>query len=361
MKKSKNEWTLVDYVQVKQHENHQPFIDSGKIIAGFLAVLLTALSALKYYEWPIDSINMVALTWLHIIGTACVPLFLLCTGYLMIYKPVTFRYYYQLLYFLINYWCLGLFIRLTECIIEGKTFHLWQSIVDIFNYSVSPYAWYIELYIGLYLLIPLLNHMWNYSRQQQEHVLILIVFFTLCCVPSIVNVYDKIFPTYFQSMYPIFYYFLGAYYRTDIDGTKREADFLRRGPAMVFGISLISLIQNVMLLYDVKFEERIFNQYFSYPACFIAIGIFLMCKKYRHNLKLVKINKYVNKFVLWIVVGSSVVSIPVFNWLNEKSHISSLNVFVVLGAAITVFILATILYSVMYYILIKFILRKRKE
>ena len=36
-----------------------------------------------------------------------------------------------------------------------------NSIIYIFNFTACPNAWYLEMYIGLFLLIPFLNIIYN--------------------------------------------------------------------------------------------------------------------------------------------------------------------------------------------------------
>lgn len=84
------------------------------------------------------------------------------------------------------------------------------------------------MYIGLFLLIPFLNIIWNNLETKKEHLILL---FTLCfCTtlttffntydfvtpgfwknPTISTSYNPILPNWWTNIYPIFYYYIGAF------------------------------------------------------------------------------------------------------------------------------------------------------
>lgn len=83
-----------------------------------------------------------------------VPLFIMMTGYLNANKTVGRKYYRGIGRVLIAYLFFSL---LTLCF---KRFYLVEDISlrsmieQILNFSAIPYAWYIEMWIGLFLLTP---------------------------------------------------------------------------------------------------------------------------------------------------------------------------------------------------------------
>ena len=88
------------------------------------------------------------------------------------------------------------------------------SIKDVvFNLtSYQQYSWYIEMYISLYLLIPFLNVLYHNLSGRKEKRLLCIVLLVLTTVPSILNIDEyKIMPSWWTGIYPLSYYFIGAY------------------------------------------------------------------------------------------------------------------------------------------------------
>ena len=81
-----------------------------------------------------------------------VPLFLLLTGYLNANKTVSKRYYKGCIRVLASYFLFSLLTILFRkyYLQEDLTWAKW--ILKIFDFSAIPYAWYIEMWIGLFLL-----------------------------------------------------------------------------------------------------------------------------------------------------------------------------------------------------------------
>ncbi len=107
-------------------------------------------------------------------------------------------------------------------------------LLRIFDFTADTYAWYVEMYIGLFLLIPFLNIIWNNLEENKRKYLI-ITMLILTSVPSIFNCWDflqlgdrsysEFMPNYWEVTYPITYYFLGAY----LKDVKQKGSMLKDG------------------------------------------------------------------------------------------------------------------------------------
>ena len=62
-------------------------------------------------------------------------------------------------------------------------------ILSILDFSADSYAWYIEMYIGLFLIIPFLNILWNNLNDVGRKWLI-ITLLGLTALPSLLNCWD---------------------------------------------------------------------------------------------------------------------------------------------------------------------------
>ena len=87
----------------------------------------------------------------------CVPLFLILTGFLMNKKVVSRKYYSGLKKTYITYVLASIACLVYFSISTQRSFGIIESIKMILNFSAAPYSWYIEMYIGLFLLIPLVR------------------------------------------------------------------------------------------------------------------------------------------------------------------------------------------------------------
>lgn len=129
----------------------------------------------------------------------CVPLFIMLTGYLMHRKQISLRYFVGIKRVLMVY------VLCTICILIYKIFGLKEklSALDmIFNItSYQQYSWYIEMYIGLFLLIPFLNVLYRSlsgKREKQIQKLHLLggATFIHCCIIIWVLIYMNFIRAY---------------------------------------------------------------------------------------------------------------------------------------------------------------------
>ncbi len=181
-----------------------------------------------YYSNSIDNPTMVVMTFLRTLFMLCIPLFLMLTGYLQggkKFEPCK-KYYKKITKFIIPY-----LIVMTIDLVYIRTILKWEYTPRQYveNYtSFTHYSWYVEMYIGLFLLIPFLNMIWqNLKTKTQEHFL-LATMIIITILPSFFNAYEfdaadgkwfssgndsywKLIPSWWTNFYPITYYFLGAY------------------------------------------------------------------------------------------------------------------------------------------------------
>src|SRR5699024_2544206 len=95
-----------------------------------------------------------------------------------------------------------------------------DSLSQVFRFNEIKYAWYINMYIGLALLIPFLNRLWQGLTSRREFHFLLLVLFIISAIPSFWNLVPNLqqtkvvyFPDYWRVTYPLLYYFLGVYIR----------------------------------------------------------------------------------------------------------------------------------------------------
>lgn len=175
----------------------------------------------------------------------CVPLFIMLTGYLMNKKQLTAQYFKGIRRVLIIY------AVCTICILGYKALYLKEriAILDvIFNYtSYQQYSWYIEMYVGLFLLIPFLNVLYHGLKDKKEKKILIIVLIILTTLPSVLNTFDntiipvadtQIVPEWWSGIYPLLYYYMGAYlseYKSDIKLSLGRNLLLIISSIVVFG------------------------------------------------------------------------------------------------------------------------------
>lgn len=96
-------------------------------------------------------------------------------------------------------------------------------ICEILNFTANDYAWYFEMYIGLFLLIPFLNIMYSSMKTRRSKLALIGVLIFLTLLPSSLKSFSPAYspvggavldfiPDFFTNMYPIAYYFIGSYF-----------------------------------------------------------------------------------------------------------------------------------------------------
>ena len=152
--------------------------------------------------------------------TACVPLFLLLSGWLCSCKRLSRRYYLGMLRILEVY-----FISTLACILfEALYLHNFMSLRDmaggLINFEINGYAWYVLLYGGLFLMMPFLNMMYAGCSNKNQKLILIFSFFALSILPSLLNSFAHIYSLWWAKLYPICYYFTGAFLREHLGRKK---------------------------------------------------------------------------------------------------------------------------------------------
>ena len=114
-------------------------------------------SRIGYYYVPLTGPRMYLMTLLRTAFMVCVPLFLLLSGWLCRKHRPCGAYYAKLGRILGIYALAVLTGILFQRVHSGKQIPLAEGLRSLLDYSGSQYGWYMEMYLGLFLLIPYLN------------------------------------------------------------------------------------------------------------------------------------------------------------------------------------------------------------
>ncbi len=203
-------------------------LDITRIVALFTVISVHFFLNNGFYSEPMFGKRMLVMTVMRSAFMICVPLFIMLTGYLMSRKTLSRGYYHGIVKTLGIYLLASLACAVYKIVNLGykPTWMIW----GLFDYTTANYAWYIEMYIGLFLLIPFLNLAYNNLPSRKSKLVLLVTLIGLTSLPSIVNIYNftvegwwktpylsveyrKFAPDWWTRIYPLTYYFLGAYLR----------------------------------------------------------------------------------------------------------------------------------------------------
>lgn len=191
------------------------------VIAGHFFVLNT-----PFRETIFDASGMFGQGLVYLLFNATgVPLFIMMTGYLNAHKVECNRKYYKgMKRVLISYLLFSVITILFRkyYLYEDLTWIQWG--LKILDFSAIPYGWYIEMWIGLYLLIPFLNLLYKAIPTQKQKLILLVTLYVLTALPDLLNRYGlHLVPGFWQSVFPLTYFFIGSYvreYEPELKGKK---------------------------------------------------------------------------------------------------------------------------------------------
>ena len=226
-----------------------PAMDILRCLACFGVISVHFFLNTGFYTVPINNRRLYAMVYIRSFFMFCVPMFLLLTGYLNCHKKPELNFYKKLGSTLYTYVAAALFALYAYPKLYGIVKDIFSlnevhfepnSIVNtaakILSYNTF-YAWYIEMYIGLFLMIPFLNILYSNIKTQGQKKLLILTGLVLTALPAVLNVYNfkvsgwfsdpsmtvdpegkavtlnKLIPSFWTILYPVTYYFIGCYLR----------------------------------------------------------------------------------------------------------------------------------------------------
>ncbi len=249
--------------------------------------------------------------------TTCVPLFILLTGYFMSKKTLSRSYYKGIrktliIFVLASVACFFFksvhntkeaqdafyaadFGKMFDALYQTGKFGLKDYLLGIFDFSAANYSWYVEMYIGLFLIAPFLNLAYNKlgSKRKKQVLVATCVFLTI--LPTLLNIfefgagdwwlnpvkdghYQKLIPAFWMSAYPIAYYFTGAYIREY--GIKLKT----RSMLPLFAITLVLFaLFNWYRSYGDKYVSGTWTYWYGFQPYVLSCMLFTMLMRVKAN------------------------------------------------------------------------------
>ncbi len=243
-----------------------PAMDAIRCFALFCVISVHFFLNSGFYDVSVEGTRMFIMVLMRSGFMVCVPLFILLSGYLMRTRTPSRRYYGKI-------WkTLGIYILASICCLIFKRMYLGNTdsipdmIFAITGFSAAPYSWYVEMYIGLFLLIPYLNILYNNIPTRQQKKTLILILVMLTGIPSVVNIYTDlglewwmkpstsgqylmIVPDWWKTVYPLTYYLIGCYLNEYPSGMRKRT---------------------IAVIYWIIFAVNgLFNYYRCYPGEFI--------------------------------------------------------------------------------------------
>lgn len=281
-------------------------LDLIRFFAIFFVISVHFLLHTGFYDISINGIQPFILIFFRTIFMMCVPLFLLLTGFLMNKKELSKKYYLGIIRVIFVYIVAKFFYLIVDTFYFNEINSFSAVLRRIFNFN-NDYSWYVNMYIGLFLLIPFINLIYNnLKNQRQKQVLI----FSLFILSSLATLSFKglvVFPDWWSSLYTLTYYFIWAYMREYGFNIKKSKVII-----LLFAVILASTIFYYALGYNKQFSVRTFTEYGG-PGTFVSavllFGLLL-------NLNISKFPKTINKLI--IKVSEVSFGMYLFSYMIDK-------------------------------------------
>ena len=317
--------------------------DIVRVIACFSVMTIHFFLNSGYYYTPLKGFGMIFMLGVRLLVTVCVPLFLMLTGYLMVNKPLSKSHYPKgmkviWIYLLASIACLIYVLYFKDRVGSTLTTPTPEAVKDawlgILSFKTARYSWYVEMYIGLYLLIPFLNILFRHLPNKRWRLVLIVTLFCMTSLPAVLNTnnlvvegwfqdptlsteYHKIIPSFWTSLYPLAYYFIGAYIRLHGVQTKK----LWLGLAAVIALGA-AIGYNLWRRTDQGFYGGgPWNDWTSPFTFALAIPVFalLISKEYRRLPKwLGKVISYVSSLSLGMFLVSFIFDTEFYRILQKE-------------------------------------------
>ena len=203
-------------------------LDVIRCIAVFCVIGVHFFLNTGFYNEPVVGVPMLLMTIMRSCFMICVPLFMMLTGYLINTKKPSTAYYKKIIRIIFVYVLASFLCALYKKYILKNGISYLGIVVNMFSFDNAPYSWYIEMYIGFFLLIPFLNILYDAIDTKKNKKILIATLFVLTVLPSVFNIYCisgldwwlkpssqtnnfPFVPDWWQDIYPITYFYLGKY------------------------------------------------------------------------------------------------------------------------------------------------------
>ena len=357
---------------MENKKNRNVNLDCIRAFAVFSVICIHFFLNSQFYTNNLTGKKMFIGLYLKTFFMVCVPLFLLLSGYLMNKKKIDKNYYKKIYYILLTYLVVSIIQIFFSNIFLNASISLKESVLFILGFK-THYSWYINMYIGLFMLIPFLNIIYNNLKNQKEKQILILTFVFLTVFPSIFNAYDfkinnffihptisknydVIVPNWWINIWPITYYFIGCY--------LNEYQIKLKIKKNILFIIIMTFIFSLYQLYRSYPNNLVLDSYSSDWNGIFTIMLSIFTFILFINIKFNNLPKFLNLLIKKI----SEVSLPlymiswifdtiIYNNLNNKIHIIQNRIIYFLPTVLLVFVCSFLLAIFTDYIT-KFILRK---
>ena len=190
-------------------------IDVIKVLSLFLVISVHFFLYTEYYTVAFNSLSFPFIT-IRNICMACVPLFIIVTGYLNRNKVWSKKYYLNIGRVYLLYSLAMFILTLVDSKYLVNTTLFKTALINILNYKY--YGWYITMYVGLMLLAPIINLAFKNMDESTRKYAIINIILAISIPVTLVDLFSNvrysilahILPNWWYYTWPLIYYMIGV-------------------------------------------------------------------------------------------------------------------------------------------------------
>ena len=253
-------------------KKHDINLDFVRAVAALFIVFSHFFDNTGLYEFDTAFPIKLASVGLRMIVGTCVAMFIMLTGYLCSEKKLSARYYLGFVRIYITYLVCSAFAYLARIFLLHESLGLHQMISELISFESIEYAWYLLMYLGLFLMIPFLNLAFNGLETDKQRLVLIGTFLYLSILPSLLHRPVHLMTVWWKNLSPIAYYYTGAYLHRARPrvSAKKAAGLLLVLVAAFVGIDVLLLGPSGEWTIDVTRHDH-YQGYACAVLCFVIL------------------------------------------------------------------------------------------
>lgn len=214
-------------------------IDFLRLVSMYMIVALHVLGVGGVIDsTSLDSVQYHIMYSIQISVYCCVNCFGLISGYVMVDKRVNYKKILKMWVQVLTY---NVVITAVLYLIGGRDMTMWDILKSFFPIITNSY-WYFSAYLGLVVVMPLLNIVISYLNKRQLEIVVLLTVIITSFMPTFLRVDIFNVSSGYSSIWLIVLFFLGAYIKRYKEGLKSKKVIL----VYVAGIIVIYIYKVIM-------------------------------------------------------------------------------------------------------------------
>ena len=293
-------------------EERKDGLDVIRVLATILVFTVHFFLRTNYYSVPLDNISLKIQSVIRNFCMSCVPLFIILTGFLNNKKNYDRKFFKGLFEILIIWFFYSTVEFIVMKIINGDSLDFLTYVKELTSFSYA-YSWYIKMFIGLYLMTPVLNTSYD-NFDKKNKVIIVLISIILTFLPNFIKVFSNgvlLLPDYWIGFYILSYYLVGKFISTNKILISKKS-------------LILLLILNLFFIYSFqKYENIDYNSFFILiQTVLIFLGLYNIKFK---NIYLKKIFKYVSGLTLDMYLVSRLIDFLVYKMYFNKFNLHNVS------------------------------------